>query len=156
MSSETNSSVVGPRVFVKRLHVSFSRVSSIYACVDPVAMLQTSSLQSSIFAILMLFSLLQTPNPVETAGIDPIASLTEPLIPLVLACGSSRVWKVRRFEGRVEVDHTVLIALLSLKRSETLPVMRSRGSLLRRECHNFAWTCCPSSSRSCPCLTRTR
>ncbi|GAA5994531.1 hypothetical protein JCM5350_006387 [Sporobolomyces pararoseus] len=59
----------------------------------------TSSLQSSIFAILMLFSLLQTPNPVESKGADPISSLTEPVIPLVLACASSRVWKIRDAAG---------------------------------------------------------
>ncbi|GAA5960789.1 hypothetical protein JCM3765_000817 [Sporobolomyces pararoseus] len=59
----------------------------------------TSSLQSSIFAILMLFSLLQTPNPVESAGADPISSLTEPMIPLVTACASSRVWKIRDAAG---------------------------------------------------------
>ncbi|GAA6017403.1 hypothetical protein JCM11491_006645 [Sporobolomyces phaffii] len=59
----------------------------------------TSSLQSSIFAILMLISLLQTPNPVKAAGLDPIASLTEPLIPLVTACASSRVWKIRDAAG---------------------------------------------------------
>ncbi|GAA5895288.1 tRNA methylation protein TRM732 [Sporobolomyces salmoneus] len=55
----------------------------------------TSSLQSSIFAILMLFSLLQTPNPVESTTSDPIAALTEPIIPLVTACSASRVWKIR-------------------------------------------------------------
>ncbi|GAA5933380.1 tRNA methylation protein TRM732 [Sporobolomyces koalae] len=60
----------------------------------------TSSLQSSIFAILMLISLLQTPNSVETAGQeDPITSLTTPFVPLVTACASSRVWKIRDAAG---------------------------------------------------------
>ncbi|GAA5873994.1 hypothetical protein JCM16303_002654 [Sporobolomyces ruberrimus] len=59
----------------------------------------TSSLQSSIFAILMLISLLQTPNPVDSAGGGPILSLTEPIIPLVTACASSKVWKIRDAAG---------------------------------------------------------
>jgi hypothetical protein len=41
-------------------------------------------------------------------GADPISSLTEPLIPLVMACGSSRVWKVgplQDAESDGETDH---------------------------------------------------
>lgn len=48
----------------------------------------------------MLISLLQTPNPVDSAGGGPILSLTEPIIPLVTACASSKVWKVGRILTR--------------------------------------------------------
>ncbi|GAA6058973.1 hypothetical protein JCM10212_001683 [Sporobolomyces blumeae] len=61
--------------------------------------LPTSSLQSSIFAILMLLSLLQTPDSVETAGVQSAPSLAEPFHALVEACASSRVWKIRDAAG---------------------------------------------------------
>ncbi|BGP33485.1 hypothetical protein JCM10296v2_005289 [Rhodotorula toruloides] len=56
----------------------------------------SSNLQSSLFAILMLFSLLRTPkrpNTPNEAG-NPTSPSTA-FIPLVEACLASRVWKIR-------------------------------------------------------------
>lgn len=52
---------------------------------------QTSDLNSSLFSILMLLSLLQTTNRVSGVLDSP----SDAFIPIVKACASSRVWKVR-------------------------------------------------------------
>lgn len=53
--------------------------------------MQTSNLHSSLFSVLMLLSLLQSPNRVD----QTVASDSDAFVPFVKACTKSRVWKVR-------------------------------------------------------------
>ncbi|BGP09501.1 hypothetical protein JCM10049v2_005374 [Rhodotorula toruloides] len=56
----------------------------------------SSNLQSSLFAILMLFSLLRTPKRLSTPDApDRPTSPSTAFIPLIEACLASRVWKIR-------------------------------------------------------------
>ncbi|GAA5824054.1 hypothetical protein JCM11251_001502 [Rhodosporidiobolus azoricus] len=55
--------------------------------------LPSSNLHSSLFSILMLLSLLQTPKRIGSTSTEP--PLSAPFIPLVQQCASSRVWKIR-------------------------------------------------------------
>ncbi|GAA5888047.1 hypothetical protein JCM5296_005415 [Sporobolomyces johnsonii] len=61
--------------------------------------LPSSNLHSSLFSILMLLSLLQTPHSVASSIHDSTPSFAEPFIPLVTACAQSRVWKIRDVAG---------------------------------------------------------
>ncbi|GAA6013372.1 hypothetical protein JCM8202_003123 [Rhodotorula sphaerocarpa] len=64
---------------------------------DSLDDLPSSNLDSPLFAILMLFGLLQTRESAE--GTEETVSLSAPFIPLVRACARSRVWKIRGAAG---------------------------------------------------------
>ena len=77
-----------------RLARALSLSSSSTVPADP-SDAQSSNLDSPLFAILMLFGLLQTRESTGTAsGPQTGAALSAPFIPLVKACARSRVWKV--------------------------------------------------------------
>ncbi|SGZ26074.1 BQ5605_C024g09829 [Microbotryum silenes-dioicae] len=57
--------------------------------------LPTSDLHSSLFSVLMLLSLLQSPNQVGSSN----DALADPFIKIVRACATSRVWKIRDAAG---------------------------------------------------------
>ncbi|GAA5977823.1 hypothetical protein JCM11641_006083 [Rhodosporidiobolus odoratus] len=95
----------------------------------------SSTLNSSLFSILMLLSLLQTSNRV-----DSTLSLSAPFVPLVKACGASRVWKIREVAGDAltglvapnEVASTCEETLLSIERElERLSANEVHGRLLQ-------------------------
>lgn len=71
---------------------------------------QSSNLDSPLFAILMLFGLLQTRESAE--GTEETVSLSAPFIPLVRACARSRVWKVGCCLGIHARDRSVDSVLL--------------------------------------------
>ncbi|GAA6027127.1 hypothetical protein JCM8097_002413 [Rhodosporidiobolus ruineniae] len=58
----------------------------------------SSNLHSSLFSILLLLSLLQTPKKIGSAASSG-SSLAAPFIPLVKQCAKSRVWKIREVAG---------------------------------------------------------
>ncbi|KAK4700043.1 thyroid adenoma-associated protein, partial [Phenoliferia sp. Uapishka_3] len=57
--------------------------------------LPTANLHSSLFSVLMLLSLLQTPNRVDASA----PSTADAFLPFVKACSKSRVWKIRDAAG---------------------------------------------------------
>lgn len=91
---------------------------------------QSSNLDSPLFAILMLFGLLQTRESSEaTSGLQSGAYLSAPFVPLVKACARSRVWKVKHLKP---VSWRVAMAAdIHASRSEVLRVMPLPASLLR-------------------------
>ena len=57
--------------------------------------LPSADLHSSLFSVLMLLSLLQSPNRVDPGA----ESLSDPFVGVVEACATSRVWKIRDAAG---------------------------------------------------------
>ncbi|GAA5867264.1 hypothetical protein JCM8547_003140 [Rhodosporidiobolus lusitaniae] len=95
----------------------------------------SSNLHSSLFAILMLLSLLQTPKRIVSSAASTGASLAAPFIPLVKACAASKVWKIREgagdaLTGLVAVDEVARVAAGILR-----SVKEEEGKLSHNELH---------------------
>ncbi|GAA5990105.1 hypothetical protein JCM10908_005823 [Rhodotorula pacifica] len=100
-----------PEALAKRVSISdfFSRFPQLHAILlaelerglkDSLDDLPSSNLDSPLFAILMLFGLLQTRESSEAASsVQTGVALSAPFIPLVKACARSRVWKIRGAAG---------------------------------------------------------
>ncbi|GAA5941468.1 hypothetical protein JCM10213_006094 [Rhodosporidiobolus nylandii] len=93
----------------------------------------SSNLHSSLFSILMLLSLLQTPKRVESAPSEP--SLVEPFIPLVKQCASSRVWKIREVAGDALTGLVAPNEVAAVCEELLLGVERELGGLSQNELH---------------------
>ncbi|GEM08658.1 proteophosphoglycan ppg4 [Rhodotorula toruloides] len=101
----------------------------------------SSNLQSSLFAILMLFSLLRTPKRLSTqSDAGKPTSPSTAFVPLVEACLASRVWKIRNvaadaLTGLVapdDVSDTCLAILIEMRQSvSTVSLNELHGQLLR-------------------------
>ncbi|KAI5474356.1 DNA polymerase gamma subunit 1 [Pseudohyphozyma bogoriensis] len=92
--------------------------------------LPTFDLNSSLFSVLMLLSLMQTPNRVGTE------SPSTPFLPYISACSKSRVWKIRdaagdALTGLVPPSDVVAVCLGLLDGVETCPQNEIHGRLVQ-------------------------
>ncbi|GAA5880079.1 hypothetical protein JCM3774_003302 [Rhodotorula dairenensis] len=100
-----------PEALTKRVSISdfFGRFPQLHGILlaelerglhDSLDDLPSSNLDSPLFAILMLFGLLQTRESTDAAsGLQTGTAFSAPFVPLVKACARSRVWKIRGAAG---------------------------------------------------------
>ncbi|SCV70448.1 BQ2448_1842 [Microbotryum intermedium] len=94
--------------------------------------LPTSDLHSSLFSVLMLLSLLQSPNQVGSSS----DALADPFIPIVRACATSRVWKIRdaagdALTGLVQARAVASVCIDLLAEIDTLGENETHGRLVQ-------------------------
>ncbi|KAM0754870.1 hypothetical protein T439DRAFT_321926 [Meredithblackwellia eburnea MCA 4105] len=89
--------------------------------------LPSTATHSSLFAVLMLLSLVQTPNAVGTTT----SGFSEPFVRLALSCIKSRVWKIRDAAG----DALTGIIAPSMVSSTILSLLSDLPSCTQNELH---------------------